>query len=76
MIPQRFQPILFAAILSGLMSFIVAGIATLRSVGMDPALITLWTQNWLFSWAVACPTAYVIAPFARRLSLRMTAGPE
>lgn len=76
MIPPRFQPFLFAAILSGLMSFIVSGIATVRSAGMDPALIGLWMENWLFSWAVACPTAYVIAPFARRLSLKMTGAPN
>ena len=76
MIPSRFQPLLFAAILSGLMSLIVSGIATIRSVGVDPNLLVLWVQNWLFSWAVACPTAYFIAPFARRLSLKMTGAPN
>ena len=47
MIPQRFAPYLFGLILSGLMSFIVSGIATLRAVGIAPDLLDLWITAWL-----------------------------
>ena len=33
MIPKKYAPILFGLLLSGLMSFLVAGISTLRAVG-------------------------------------------
>ena len=72
MIPARFGHILFGLILSGLMSCIVSGIATLRAVGIVHDFVGLWTQSWMFSWAVAFPSVLIIAPFARRLVARLT----
>lgn len=36
MIHPRFAPIVFGFVLSGLMSLIVSGIATVRAVGLPP----------------------------------------
>ncbi|GIT91671.1 hypothetical protein JANAI62_21280 [Jannaschia pagri] len=72
MIPARFAPVLFGFILSGLMSLIVSGIATLRAAGLIDGLFGLWMGNWLTSWAVAFPTVLVVAPVARRLVARVT----
>lgn len=72
MIPARFAPILFGLILSGLMSSLVSGIATLRAVGLVQGLGTLWLGNWLSSWAVAFPAVLVVAPVTRRLVARLT----
>lgn len=72
MIPQRFAPYLFGLILSGLMSFIVSGIATLRAVGFVGDLFGLWIGAWLPSWAVAFPTVLFVAPLTRRLVALMT----
>ncbi len=71
MIPARFAPVVFGFILSGLMSFIVSGIATFRATGTDPAFVTLWIGAWLASWAFAFPTVLVVAPFTRRLVARL-----
>lgn len=71
MIPARFAPIVFGLILSGLMSFIVSGIATFRAAGADPAFLQLWMGAWLTSWVVAFPTVLVVAPFTRRLVARL-----
>ncbi|MEM1286207.1 MAG: DUF2798 domain-containing protein [Pseudomonadota bacterium] len=72
MIPQRFAPVLFGLILSGLMSLIVSGIATLRALGWVDHLLAAWMESWLFSWAVAFPTVLVVAPIARRVVGRLT----
>ena len=72
MIPARFAPVLFGLILSGLMSSLVSGIATLRAVGLVQGLGTLWLGNWLSSWAVAFPAVLVVAPVTRRLVARLT----
>ena len=72
MIPARFAPILFGLILSGLMSSLVSGIATLRAVGLVQGLGRLWLGNWLSSWAVAFPAVLVVAPVTRRLVARLT----
>ena len=74
MIPQRFAPVLFGLILSGLMSLVVSGIATLRALGWADHLLSAWLESWLFSWAVAFPTILLVAPMARRLVARLT-GP-
>jgi len=71
MIPARFAPVVFGFILSGLMSLIVSGIATLRAVGMPPDILAKWMGSWAFSWAVAFPTVLVVAPLARRLVARL-----
>lgn len=72
MFPARFAPILFGLILSGLMSCMVSGIATLRAVGLVPGLFSQWMTSWAFSWAVAFPVVLVVAPFTRKLVAVLT----
>lgn len=73
MIPARFAPVLFGFILSGLMSCIVSGLSTFRTLGLAPHFAALWAGNWAVSWALAFPTVLVVAPVARRLVARLTA---
>lgn len=72
--PPRFAPILFGLVLSGLMSLIVSGIATLRAVWpeADAGFLATWMGSWLFSWGVAFPTVLVVGPLTRRLVARVT----
>lgn len=72
MIPARYSAILYAAILSGLMSLLVSGIATFRAVGLPDLFVTLWIGAWLSSWAVGFPCVLLIAPIARRLVAMLT----
>lgn len=65
--PPRFAPALFSLVLSALMSFIVSGIATLRTFGFVTDFMSIWVSAWLPSWLVAFPTVLVVAPLARRL---------
>ena len=72
MIPARFAPILFGLVLSGLMSLIVSGIATLRAAGLGEGVAPLWMGSWASSWAVAFPTVLVVGPLTRRIVARLT----
>ncbi|WP_299672266.1 DUF2798 domain-containing protein [uncultured Roseobacter sp.] len=72
MIPARYQHILFGFILSGLMSFMVSGIATFRSLGLIDGFFMLWITNWLPSWSVAFPTLLIVSPLTRRLVAKLT----
>lgn len=65
--PARFAPILFGFILSAMMSFLVAGIATFRNFGLADGFLSLWISAWLPSWLIAFPVVLVVAPIARRL---------
>ena len=75
MVPARFAPILFGLVLSGLMSLLVSGIATLRAVGLsgdgEAGFVAIWLGSWLSSWAVAFPAVLIVAPVARRLVARL-----
>ena len=68
MIPARFAHLTFSFFLSGMMSLIITGVATLRAVGISPAVPHLWITAWPVSWAIAFPAVTVIAPIARRIS--------
>ena len=70
-IPNRFAPAPFGLILSGLMSFVVSGISTLRAVGWAPGFMGLWTGAWLTAWVLAFPIVLVVAPAARRVVQRL-----
>ena len=72
MIPPRYAPALFAFILSGAMSCIVSGVATLRALGLVPDFFSHWMSAWMFSWAVAFPMVLIIAPVTRRIVDRLT----
>lgn len=72
MIPARFAPVLFGLMLSGLMSLIVSGVATVRTLGLAPGFPAQWLLSWLPSWGVAFPTVLVVAPLVRRLVARLT----
>ena len=71
MIPARHAPILLGLVLSGLMSLIVSGIATLRAAGLGEGVAALWMGSWVSSWAVAFPTVLVAGPLARRVVARL-----
>ena len=66
-LPKRYAPYLFGLLLSGMMSFIVAGIATLRALGFVDGLLYNWITAWLGSWAAAFPAVLVVAPLVRRI---------
>ncbi|MBY6057509.1 DUF2798 domain-containing protein [Leisingera daeponensis] len=75
MLPARFAPVLFALLLSGMMSCIVSGIATLRVTGLD-GFAAAWMAAWSVSWPVAFPAVLVVAPVARRLVARLVRQPS
>lgn len=73
----RLIHVTFGLLLSGMMSFIVSGIATLRALGFtvaaaDPAQsIVTWLGAWAVSWAIAFPVVLVVAPIVRKIVARL-----
>ncbi len=73
--PTRFAPALFGFVLSGLMSLVVSGVATVRNSGVVDGTLSLWLSAWLLSWLIAFPAVLIVAPFARRLVSLMIKAP-
>lgn len=67
-LPARAAVWVTPLLLSGLMTFIVSLISTLRSVGFTPALPHLWLGSWAISWLVAFPTLLFVLPLVRRVT--------
>lgn len=65
MIPQKFSPLLFGLILSGLMSLLVSGISIVRAAGPGHGFASLWMDAWLTAWLFAFPIVLVVAPRPR-----------
>ena len=66
MLPQQLAPVLSGLILSGLMSLLVSGISTYRTVGFGEGYAALWVGAWLTAWLVAFPVVLVVAPLTHR----------
>lgn len=67
LIPKKMEPIAFGFLLSGMMSFLVSGIATARAIGLSEAFLANWLSSWLASWVIAFPSVLVVAPFVRKI---------
>ena len=74
-IPHRYAHVVTALLLSGLMSCMVSGISTLRSIGFADILLSKWMTNWAWSWSVAFPAVLVVLPVVRAIVARIVAPP-
>jgi hypothetical protein len=66
-LPRKYEHIAFGLLLSGMMSFLVSGFATLIAIGLSTEFPLQWLKAWLPSWALAFPVVLIVAPFVRRL---------
>lgn len=66
-LPARYAHIVLPFLVSLLMSCLVSGIATLRSIGLSENFISIWMSGWGVSWIVAFPALLFVLPVARRI---------
>ena len=63
------EQLLTAALLSGFMSLVIAGLSTWHAaVGTVPELLHLWIGAWVRGWFIAFPLVLIAAPLARRVA--------
>ena len=72
MITSRAAPILFAFIVSGLMSCDVSGVSTFSAISEMGNFFEAWMLAWAKSWAVAFPVILIVVPLARKLVTKIT----
>ena len=68
MFAQRFQPILFAFIMSGFMAFLMSGILTFINLGWFAAFFSAWIKAYLYAHACAFPLVFIFAPLSGKLA--------
>ncbi|MGR2827189.1 DUF2798 domain-containing protein [Acinetobacter sp. 1124_18A] len=64
---MKAQKLLFLLILSGMMSFIISGISTLKVVGLNHHFLSLWVSAWIVAWLLAFPSVLICASIAQKL---------
>lgn len=74
-LPARYAAIVMPLALSVIMTFVVSGISTLRSVGLSPGLVSTWMSAWGLSWLAAFPTLLLVLPLVRRIVGLIVAPP-
>ena len=72
-IPKRYSPLVFAVLLTGLMTLVISGVATAINVGFPSDFLGRWLRAWLPNWAIACPVLLLVRPYVQRLTERLTA---
>ena len=66
-LPARYAALVMPFVLSVLMSLIVSGVSTLKSLGIGTMFLSTWPIAWLLSWLVAFPTLLLVLPLVRRI---------
>jgi hypothetical protein len=74
-LPPRFESQLFALLLTGATSLIVASVSVFQHVGWSDGLVGMCIQTWLPGWVIVFPFAMLIAPGIRKV-VRWSVGKE
>ena len=64
---KHIQPVVMAAI----MAFMMTAFVTWLNLGMRPDFLQLWMRAFLMAWPLASVAAYIAAPIAPRVTLRI-----
>jgi Protein of unknown function (DUF2798) len=67
MIPARYGGFVALLFTSIVMSCIVSGVSTARSIGLEPGMVSAWLSAWATSWMVAFPVLLVVLPVVQRV---------
>lgn len=76
LVPARFAPILFGALLSAIMVAIVSAFVLATARGFAPGFTAQWLKSCATTWPVAFPTVTLVAPWVRRIVGQLTIKPS
>jgi hypothetical protein len=71
MLSKRYTNLVFIFLMAGGMSLAMSFVMTIMLSRLDAGFTMRWMRAFLIGYAVAFPTALVIAPAARRLADRI-----
>lgn len=75
-LPARHGPVLFAFLLSGVMSLLVSSLAIIGQVGWVDGVLGLCVQTWLPAWGVAFVVALFMVKPVRWVVARLVQSAE
>lgn len=72
-IPARYANLLFGGILSIIMVTVISAAVVIVTQGFGPNFMVYWFKGFATAWPIAFPTVLVVAPFVRKLVVKLTA---
>lgn len=73
--PQNKFQLVFALVMGLMMVSLMTFVITLVNVGWSEQFLRLWLKAFGVAYVVAVPAIFFIAPFARKLTLRLLGLP-
>lgn len=70
-LPKRFERLVLAFFMAGVMVFVISGSLTALNTGIDRTLPLRWLRLFGVAFPIAFPTAFVVTPYVRRLTARV-----
>ncbi|MGC9457594.1 MAG: DUF2798 domain-containing protein [Halothiobacillaceae bacterium] len=75
-IPARFHDLVFALLMSMIMSFLMSAVITFTNLGLPNDFLERWLlEAFPGAWVVAFPIALFVVPAVRRLTGRLVERP-
>jgi len=71
MIPKRFGPLLFGAVLSVMMTCVVSFVSTFNAIGFVQSFASVWLKAWALSFTISFPIVLVVRPLTQRIVDRL-----
>ena len=74
-IPARYSNLLFGGMLSVIMVTVISGTVVFVTQGFSPDFFIYWFKGFATAWPIAFPVVLVVAPFVRKIVVKLTASP-
>ncbi len=71
MVNKKYQRVLFSFFMALLMSGIMSFSISVLNIGLIEGLVLIWLKSWGFSFVVAFPVVFIIAPIVTILVGRL-----
>ncbi len=71
-IPQRFAPLTYGIIQSGITAAVASGIATFQALGFNQLALGAWLVAWVLAWIAMLPVVILVSPLIQRAVLKLT----
>jgi hypothetical protein len=67
---------IFPVVITAMIVFVVSGAVTFFNIGWRNDLLIRWWSAFAVGWPIGASTAFLVIPFARRLTWRIVAAIE
>ncbi len=73
-LPAVYAALVFAALMSCVMAFIITCAVTLVNTGAGAGFIARWLHAFVIAWPLACVCLLLLRPYVQRLASRLIAS--